>query len=110
MLNLTPHTITIRTPLGDMVIAPSGSVARVSTTSEDVGMVSGVLVTRSTYGPVEGLVYGEDGLLVRCLVSSMVLERLPQGTVNVYAPATGPNDGAVRENGQVIAVTKLRTT
>lgn len=108
MLNLTPHAITLRTPHGDVTFPPSGQVARVSSISAETELVvAGVPVIRTTYGPVQGLVYGDDGLLVPCLVSGMVLGRLPSGTLNAYAPATGPNDAPVRENGQVVAVTKL---
>lgn len=35
MINLTPHSITIRTPAGDVVFPPSGQVARVSTVATD---------------------------------------------------------------------------
>ena len=102
MLNLTPHAITIRTQAGDVTFPPSGQVARVSTVATDTGMVvAGVRVIRNTYGPVTGLPV--DG--TPCIVSGMVLAALPPGTPNVFAPATGAT--AVRENGQVVAVTEL---
>ena len=103
MLNLTPHAITLSTAAGDVTFPPSGQVARVSTIAQDTGLVvAGVRVVRNTYGPVTGLpANGEP-----CIVSGMVLGALPAGTLNVYAPATGPT--AVRdERGQVIAVTEL---
>ena len=102
MINLTPHSITIRTPAGDVVFPPSGQVARVSTVATDTGMVvAGVRVIRNTYGPVTGLPV--DG--TPCIVSGMVLAALPPGTPNVFAPATGAT--AIRENGQVVAVVEL---
>ena len=102
MLNLTPHSITLRTQAGDVVFPPSGQVARVSTVSVDTGlMVAGVRVIRNTYGPVTGL--PTDG--APCIVSGMVLAALTPGTPNVYAPATGAT--AIRENGQVVAVVEL---
>lgn len=102
MLNLTPHAITIRTHEGDVTFPPSGQVARVSTVATDTGMtVVGVRVIRNTYGQVTGL--PTDG--TPCIVSGMVLAALPHGTPNVYAPATGAT--AIRENGQVVAVTEL---
>ena len=102
MLNLTPHAITLRTPNGDVTFQPSGQVARVSTVATDTGLtVAGVRVIRNTYGPVTGL--PTDG--TPCIVSGMVLAAIPPGTQNVYAPATGAT--AIRENGQVVAVTEL---
>lgn len=102
MLNLTPHAITIRTKDGDVTFQPSGQVARVSTVAADTGLtVAGVRVIRNQYGPVTGL--PTDG--TPCIVSGMVLAALPPGTPNVYAPATGAT--AIRENGQVVAVTEL---
>lgn len=108
MINLTPHGITLRTPSGDVTFPPSGQVARVSTVATDTGrVVAGVRVIRNTYGPVEGLVRDAQGVPMPCIVSGMVLAALPPGTPNVYAPATGAS--AVRENGQVVAVTELVT-
>ena len=106
MLNLTPHSITLRTPNGDVTFAPSGQVARVATMATDTGLVvAGVRVIRNTYGPVTGLVRDAAGVPVPQIVSGMVLAALPPGTPNVYAPATGAT--AIRENGQVVAVTEL---
>jgi len=103
MINLTPHAIVLQFATGKRVtFPPSGTVARVSTVAEDTGLtVAGVRVVRNTYGPVQGL--PADG--APCIVSGMVLGALPAGTPNVYAPATGST--AIRENGQVIAVTEL---
>jgi hypothetical protein len=101
MLNLTPHPITLRTPLGDVTFPPSGQVARVATISSPTGLiVAGVPVIRNVYGPISGL--PAEG--VECIVSGMVAAAVP-GRVGVYAPATGSS--AVRENGQVVAVTEL---
>lgn len=106
MLNLTPHSITLRTPKGDVTFQPSGHVARVSTVSTATGQtVAGVPVIRNSYGVVTGLVRDEQGIVLPCIVSGMVLAALPVGTLNVYAPATG--NTAIRENGQVVAVTEL---
>ena len=106
MLNLTPHAITLRTPGGDVTFQPSGQVARVASVATDTGLVvAGVRVIRNTYGPVTGLVRDAAGIPVPCIVSGMVLAALPPGTPNVFAPATGAT--AVRENGQVVAVTEL---
>jgi hypothetical protein len=105
MLNLTPHAITIRRADGDITFPPSGKVARVATNAVRVGTYNGIPVVSNKYGPVEGIVRDEQGVPVPCIVSGMVLAALPAGTPNVYAPATGAT--AVRENGQVVAVTEL---
>jgi hypothetical protein len=100
MINLTPHTITIRTSSGDVTIPPSGQVARVSTAETVVGTVLGVPVIERKFFEVEGL--PPEG--TPCLVSALVLSACPR-RAGVYAPDSGPT--AVRENGQVVAVTRL---
>ena len=103
MLNLTPHPITLQLPDGSRATyAPSGTVARVSATDTDAGIVAGLPVIRRTWGAVTGL--PTDG--TPCMVSSLVLGALPAGTPNVYAPDTGPT--AIRNDaGHVVAVTRL---
>ena len=100
MLNLTPHPITLRMPDGqDVILPPSGTVARVSMEEEVVGTVAGLPLIRRRPGPVIGL--SDEP----CIMSSMVLAALA-GAVNVYAPDTGPT--AIRDDhGHVIAVTRL---
>lgn len=101
MLNLTPHPIVIRTEDSNIVIPPSGRVARVSTTEEVVDSIIGVPVVRRMFGAVEGL--PEDD--TPCVVSALVLAAVP-GRPNTFAPDTGPT--AVRdERGQIVAVTRL---
>lgn len=102
LINCTPHKIHI-VGLGD--IPQSGQIARVEmveTVSADFG---GVPVITRKPGLVTGLPRDARGAIMPCLVSSMVLDALPLGTLNVYAPDTGAT--AIRENGQVKAVTRL---
>lgn len=104
MINLTPHTIIIRAADGtDTIILASGALARVASTETQVGVCSltGAPIMRREFGAVEGL--PTDG--TPCLVSSLVLSAVPAGSAGVYAPDTGPT--AIRENGQIIAVTRL---
>lgn len=114
MINLTPHAIVIRLADNtDLTIAPEGVVARVSTSSVEVE-VEGVPVPviRTQYGEVENLPTTEEAKASGgILVSGLVLSRLGQEWTGVaFAPATGPNDGAVRnEKGHIVAVTKLVT-
>jgi len=102
MINLTPHAITV-TNLG--TFAPSGELARVSMHEEVIKNLDGVPVIRRTPNLVTGIPRDSNGVPLPCIVSSMVLDALPEGTKNVYAPDTGPT--AIRENGQVVAVTRL---
>lgn len=111
MINLTPHSISVFNPNGEQfVYQPSGIVARVATSSVTRPSHQGIPVVSTSYGEVEGLGSPKDypnGVLV----SSLVLGRLGQEWSGVaFAPATGPRDGAIRnEQGQIIAVTKLVT-
>lgn len=102
LMNLTPHTITISSPEdGDLVIPPSGTVARV-TTDEQVLSQSPIPIIRRSFGEVTGLPDDPD---VPVIVSSIVLAALP-GRPNTYAPDTGPS--ALRNDaGQIVAVTRL---
>lgn len=110
LLNLTPHDIVVRIGRVDLVYPASGRVARVSTSTEPVGSVEGIPTTRDGLGLVTGLERDQAGHIVPCLVSGMVLAALPAGTLGAYAPATGPNDGAVRnDKGHIVAVVALKT-
>ena len=108
-VNLTPHQIEIRAGFGGecrIVVPPTKPAARVSSTSAPLPVVEGVpVVTSPQWGEVEGLPAPETG--VRYIVSAIVLARCA-GRKDVFAPATGPGDGAIRdEKGQIVAVTKL---
>ena len=112
--NLTPHAITVSnlTTGVEHTFEPSGTIARVSTTSENTGFcqTTGVVIGRTIYGEVEGIGKPEDhpeGVLV----SALVLGRLgPEWSGVAFAPATGPNDNCIRDSkGMIQAVTKLVT-
>ena len=122
IVNLTPHSITIRVGDRDIAIPPSGNVARVMTPLEDAGSLQlhdtecGWLrlpTTQGAGGTLEGLPAERivAGITPRVYpVSGMVLAHPDVATRrDVVAPATGPADAAVRnEAGQVVAVTRLR--
>lgn len=111
MINLTPHAISFQAASGEVVTFPaSGTVARVSTSTVEVGVVPGTdfPVIKTIYGEVEGIP------ALPCepfLVSGLVLSRLGQEYSGVaFAPATGPQDGAIRnEKGHITAVTRFVT-
>lgn len=112
MKNLTPHSITVSnlTTGIEHTFEPSGTIARVSTTSENpvFCQTTGVVIGRTIYGKVEGIGSPEDGPV---LVSALVLGRLgPEWSGVAFAPATGPNDNCIRDSkGMIQAVTKLVT-
>lgn len=111
ILNLTPHSLTLRAPDGtDTVIAPSGTVARVTATPGELETIPGVPVPVArpdAFGDVEGLPEFEEGTIY--IVSALVGARVVRP--DVFTLGTGPSDGAIRnDKGQVIAVTRLKST
>lgn len=105
-INLTPHPLVIRTQDGERTIAPSGVVARVSTTpGERLPDADGVeLYTAPRWGEVEGLPDPAPGTIY--IVSALVAARA--GREDVYSPGTGPADEPVRDDhGRIVAVTRL---
>ena len=110
MKNLTPHNITVDVNGVVHEFPAIGTVARVSTSSVEVGSRFNIPVIKTVYGDVENLGKPEDhpeGVLV----SALVLGRLGQEWSGVaFAPATGPNDNCIRDSkGMIQAVTKLVT-
>lgn len=108
LVNLTPHAVVLRGTDGDVTIAPSGTVARVaSVPGADTGVQAGGVPVFSSpsFGDVEGLPAPEADTIF--IVSALVLARCV-GRTDVCGPGTGPNDGAVRdEGGRIVAVTRL---
>lgn len=108
MRNLTPHAIAIDVAGVVNTIQPSGTIARVTTSEESVGVcsVTGAPIVRRSFGEVEGVGSPSDG---PCLVSSLVLSALGSEWRGVaFAPDTG--DTAIRnDKGHIIAVTRLVT-
>ena len=97
-INLTPHDLTVE---GLGVIPASGSVARVSVNSTDVGTVAGVRLRAQLKGQTTGIPAPVDGVVF--IVSGMVLDALGGARRgDVVAPDTGAD--AIRENGQIVAV------
>lgn len=77
-VSLVPHSLTVLLASGEqMVIEPSGSVARCSQREEFVRELDGVHVTRQVFGDVEGLPPREEGtfFIVSRLVASAAPER-----------------------------------
>lgn len=106
IINLTPHNITIRATDGDIIVPPSGTVARVFTRERDVSKTSPldkkIPVVAREFGEAEGIPDPKEDTIY--LVSAMVASATLRD--DVFAPDTGPT--AIRnENGQIEAVTRL---
>lgn len=110
VVNLTPHAITIRVHGGDITFPPSGKIARIKeknvapTRSQIFGFpVAGKTAFEAVLDlpePVEGTIF---------IVSGMVAAQVSRP--DVFSPATGPEDGAIRnDKGQIVAVTKFKET
>ena len=97
VINLTPHAITFVTDEGNeiLTIEPSGNLARVSSTTQVVGEIYGIPVTKTVYGEVEGLPAEEEGTIY--LVSSMVAQRVPERR-DVFIP----NESVRDDRGRII--------
>ena len=106
IVNLTPHAISVRLNGRDVVIPPSGQVARVATSAELVAEVDGIPVYRTVFGQLEGLPKPKEGIvLITSTIVAQAAARL--GRTDVVSPDTGPT--AIRKDGQIAAVTRLQT-
>lgn len=110
VVNLTPHAIVVRQLDGsDLTFPPSGKVARVDELpAKIVGDVDGIkILSRTVFGEVIDLPEPTEGVgyIVSGLVAGVVYR------ADVFAPATGPKDGALRnDKGHIIAVVALKAT
>ena len=110
IVNLTPHAITLVTGVGVITFPPSGTVARVSSTSVENTMELVLHGVRTTieqvcvqYGDIENLPKPSEGVLY--LVSGMVFDRTDR--LDVVAPDTGPTANR-NEAGHIVSVNRLR--
>jgi len=109
-VNLTPHAIVIRLADGtDLTFPPSGKVARVDELPTTIltGINDIPILSRTVFGEVIDLPEPVEGTAF--IVSGLVAGQVYRA--DVFAPATGPKDGAVRnDKGQIIAVVSLKAT
>lgn len=112
-INLTPHAIVLRDDSGrDVTIPPSGRLARVETIEEPAGFfgIAGDVMMPCVVRRLGAVtVPPEAGDYAVLIVSSMVLEAARDQhhplLDRMVAPDTGPT--AIRERGQVVAVTRI---
>lgn len=104
IVNLTPHTITLVTESGNIVVDPSGTLARVRATTVRIGEVdvNGIKVplTSTRYSNVEGLPAPEEGTLY--IVSSLVAGRVTERDDVVI-----PNESVRDDKGRIIGCKSL---
>lgn len=108
LINLTPHRLNFYTPQGVTAVEVSGTLARVSSSSQKTGEVAGVPIYSTAFAEVQGLPEPQEGTFY--VVSTLILTALKAAGLSrpdLVAPGTGPNDGAVRAEGKVVGVTRL---
>ena len=82
LVNLTPHTLNIVKQDGTVLdLAPSGKVARVTTTSVVVGEIDGIEIRKTDFGQVVDLPDSDGSVFV---VSRLVLQA--SGRDDLVAP------------------------
>ena len=102
-VNLTPHTVIIERPDDDdVVINPSGEIARLESIDTHIGDLAGIPVVARKFGLAS---LPPPGVGVVFIVSSLVMAGCPSRS-DLAAPDTGVT--ARRNlNGDIIAVTRL---
>lgn len=105
LINLTPHEIVLRGADADQRIPPTTPPARISTTARQVNCINGIAVVATDFGEIENLpAVQSDGCTIY-ITGTLVAQRAARP--DVLSPDTGPT--AIRENGQVVAVTRLQS-
>lgn len=106
IVSVLPHEITVRLDGRDVVIPPSGQLARVATSTREIATVDGIPIVATVFGEIVGLPEPQPGVLY--LGSTLLAQAAArQGRTDVVSPDTGPT--AIREDGQVVAVIRLQT-
>ena len=95
-VNLTPHDVHI---IGGPTIPASGTVARLLVSTEKLGMIDGVPVVRTAYGPILDLPDPAEGTIF--IVSSLVASRSKRHDLAV------PNDFVRNDSGGIVGCRNL---
>lgn len=105
LVNLTSHDIVVRTPDGDIIIKPSGEVARVASEQEVIARHAEVDIVKTVFGEVKGLPDPVPNTVY--ITSSQVAMAVASWRDDVVSPDTGPT--AIRDdNGRIAAVIRLQ--
>jgi hypothetical protein len=107
VVNLTPHSVVIKGTT-EVVVPPSGMVARVETESEEVGRLWGEIpIVRTRFLDIKGLPAPQPGVLY--IASTIVAQAAAlQGRHDIVAPDTGPQSAVRGSDGQIMAVRRLQ--
>lgn len=111
IVNLTPHTLNVVDDAGKIIlsVAPSGTIARVTTQQTVVGNVGGVDVVRTVFGDVDGLPAPQDDVVY--VVSTLVLQALKANGIfrnDVVSPDTSPTSVVRDDAGNIIGVKRFQ--
>ena len=99
-VNLTPHTINICVVgVTEMNIEPSGTIARCSETSAQIGTRLGIPIIRKSFGSVEGLPDPVEGTIY--IASALVCQAAKRQDV------MSPGDPIRDESGRIIGCKSL---
>ena len=105
VVNLTPHAIVCRTRGGESITYPaSGNIARL--TEEIEATPSPLPHIDSVRKRYTALVNLPDPVLGTVYIVSAMCLPMCTSRDDVVAPATGPDDEVVREEGRIIAITR----
>tara|TARA_E500000331_G_C17139166_1_gene661913 strand:+ start:303 stop:668 length:366 start_codon:yes stop_codon:yes gene_type:complete len=100
-VNLTPHTLNIHSNGNVTDITPSGAIARVSTSYNQIETVAGINVYSCVYGSIDGLPEAQDNKIF--VVSGVVKSAVPNRE-DVMSPGELIRD----ENGKPVGSNGLR--
>ncbi len=102
IINLTPHEVVVVNSDREVIrrFPASGSLARVTTSTEVVGDIDDIPITKTSFSEVYGLPEAEEGTVY--IVSLAVAQRAT-GRTDLFVP-----NGSVRdEQGRIIGCTSL---
>ena len=108
LINLTPHALTLKDSYGgESIIPETAPPARVTSHPGSLALPGFPvpIYEADVMGDVEGLPPPEEGVM---FIVSAVVGAAVKGRHDVLVPGTGPADGAIREKGHVVAVTRLK--
>lgn len=110
-INLTPHVLNVVDDTGNTIlsVAPSGTVARVTTQQTVAFRLGDIDVVRTVFGDVDGLPSPQDDVVY--VVSTLVLQALKANGVvrnDVVAPDTSPNSVVRNADGQIVGVKRFQ--
>jgi hypothetical protein len=105
VVNLTPHRVVVQNatdPNEGWLFEPSGIIPRLETIEEVTADTFGIPTVTRRFGKIQNLPEQKKGAVY--IVSSLILSACPD-RADLVVPDTGAT--AIRENGQIQAVTRF---